>query len=126
MSARRFWGRSNPARGLSTLFGIRRIAGCASEPGVAPEIGRQPNGKKVLVVDDDAVILKTTAMKLEAQGYKVVLAKDAPGAIRAARKERPDLILMDVSFPPDVAAILWDGFLIMSWLRRLEQTRDIP
>jgi len=70
-------------------------------------LGQQPNGTKVLIVDDDAVILKTTAMKLEAQGYDVVLAKDASGAIRAARKERPDLILMDVSFPPDVAAVLW-------------------
>lgn len=93
---------------------------------MASLLGQQPNGKKVLIVDDDAVILKTTAMKLEAQGYEVVVAKDASGAIRAARKERPDLILMDVSFPPDVAVVSWDGFRIMSWLSRLEQTKDIP
>jgi CheY-like chemotaxis protein len=92
----------------------------------APPPVATPLGKKVLIVDDDAVILKTTSVKLESQGYAVVTANDASSAIRAARQEQPDLILLDLSFPPDVGAVAWDGFRIMGWLRRLEEARDIP
>jgi CheY-like chemotaxis protein len=84
------------------------------------------NGRKVLIVDDDAVILKTTGMKLAAQGYTVLTARDASAAIRAARSDQPDLILMDLSFPSDVGSVAWDGFLLMSWLHRLQEARTIP
>lgn len=85
--------------------------------------------KKILLVDDDAVILKTTSLRLQSQGYAVITAMDGAAAIRAVRSEKPDLILLDISFPPDVASggsVSWDGFLIMSWLRRLGEARDIP
>ena len=85
-----------------------------------------PLGKKVLVVDDDAVIVKSTRLKLESQGYEVVTASDPSGAISTARTERPDVILLDLSFPPDVGAVAWDGYLIMSWLKKVEEARDIP
>ena len=87
------------------------------------------NRKKILVVDDNLVILQTVSMKLTADGYDVVTAEDAAGAVTAMRKEKPDLILLDIGFPPDVAhggALAWDGFTIMNWLRRLEGTKHIP
>jgi two-component system cell cycle response regulator len=87
------------------------------------------NRKKILVVDDNLVILQTVSMKLTADGYDVVTAEDAAGAVSAMRKEKPDLILLDIGFPPDVAhggALAWDGFTIMNWLRRLEETKHIP
>ena len=87
------------------------------------------NRKKILVVDDNLVILETVSMKLTANGYDVVTAEDAAGAVTAMRKEKPDLILLDIGFPPDVAhggALAWDGFTIMNWLRRLEDTKHIP
>jgi CheY-like chemotaxis protein len=85
--------------------------------------------KKILVVDDSLVILKTVSMKLAANGYDVVTAEDGSAAVSAVRKEKPDLILLDLSFPPDVApggGVAWDGFLIMNWLRRLEEAKNIP
>ncbi len=85
--------------------------------------------KKILVVDDNAVILKTISVKLNANGYDVVTAEDGGGAVSAVRQERPDLILLDISFPPDVAhggGVAWDGFLIIAWLRRLEEGKHIP
>jgi two-component system KDP operon response regulator KdpE len=84
--------------------------------------------KKILVVDDNPVIVKTTSMKLTANGYDVVTAQDGAGAVSAVRKEMPDLILLDISFPPDVGSggVAWDGFAIMSWLRRLEDSKNIP
>ena len=87
------------------------------------------NAKKILVVDDNVVILKTISMKLTAQGYDVCTAEDGAGAVGAVRRAKPDLILLDLSFPPDVAhggGVPWDGFLIMEWLRRLEEAKGIP
>jgi CheY-like chemotaxis protein len=87
------------------------------------------NRKKILVVDDNLVILQTVSMKLTANGYDVVTAEDGAGAVSAVRKEKPDLILLDLSFPPDVAhggGVPWDGFLIMTWLQRMEEAKNIP
>ena len=44
----------------------------------------------------------------------------------AARKETPDLILLDISFPPDVEGVPWDGFRIMDWFHRLDPAKRIP
>ena len=87
------------------------------------------NRKKILVVDDSAIILKTLSMKLSANGYDVLTAEDGAVAVSTARRERPDLILLDLTFPPDVAhggGVPWDGFLIIGWLRRMEEAKDIP
>jgi CheY-like chemotaxis protein len=43
-----------------------------------------------------------------------------------ARKEVPDLILLDISFPPDVGGVAWDGFRIMEWFHRLDTVKKIP
>ncbi len=83
------------------------------------------SGKKVLIVDDDAVILKTTSSKLRSHGYEVIVAMDAPEAMTAVRQHQPDLILLDISFPPDVG-IDWDGYKIMAWLQRVDEVRHIP
>jgi two-component system, cell cycle response regulator len=85
--------------------------------------------KKILVVDDSLMILKLMSTKLTADGYDVVTAEDGGTAVSLVRQERPDLILLDLTFPPDVGhggGVAWDGFLIMSWLQRLEEARNIP
>jgi len=85
--------------------------------------------KKILVVDDSPLILKLMSMKLTANGYDVVTAEDGGTAVSTVRQERPDLILLDLSFPPDVAhggGVAWDGFLIMNWLGRIEEAKTIP
>jgi len=87
------------------------------------------NRKKVLLVDDNVVDRRALSTKLNASGYDVLLAEDGAVAIRTARREKPDLIVLDISFPPDVGhggGVPWDGFLILSWLRRLEEAKDTP
>jgi len=81
--------------------------------------------RRILVVDDDPVVLKTTEIKLKEHGFAVTTAIDGPSAIHAARTEPPDLILLDLSYPADVT-LTWDGFSIMNWLRRLECTKNVP
>jgi CheY-like chemotaxis protein len=82
--------------------------------------------KKILVVDDNEIILKTISLKLQGAGYQVVTALDGAQAVASARKEMPDLILLDVSFPPDVGGVEWDGFRIMEWFRRMENVKKTP
>ena len=86
--------------------------------------------KVILLVDDDAVFRKATVMKLKAYGYDVVTAEDGSAAVSAIGKRKPDLVLLDINFPPDVAhggGLAWDGFVILRWLRRThEETGDVP
>jgi CheY-like chemotaxis protein len=84
---------------------------------------------RILVVDDNKVETTTLSMKLKAQGYEVLVASDGSEAISIARREKLDLILLDVVFPPDVGhggGVAWDGFLILSWLLRLEEAKNVP
>ena len=88
-----------------------------------------PGGKKILVVDDDQIILKTLSIALISNGYQVFTAADGPGAVSVVTRERPDLILLDLRFPPDAANVggaLQDGFFIIEWLRRMGAAGDIP
>src|ERR1700722_15352255 len=82
--------------------------------------------KKILVVDDNEVIVKTIAVKLKSAGYTVVTALDGADAVASVRKDKPDLILLDLGFPPDIAGVPWDGFRIMEWLHRVDESKQIP
>src|SRR6185436_18936059 len=82
--------------------------------------------KKILVVDDSPIILKTLSMKLKSRGYDVLTAEDGSVAVSTARREKPDLILLDITFPPDVGhggGVPWYGFLIMNWLMRMDEAK---
>jgi DNA-binding response OmpR family regulator len=91
--------------------------------------GPVKNPKKILLVDDNKIILRTTSIKLKDAGYEVLTAEDGGSAIRQARQLQPHLILLDLNFPPDVGqggGVPWDGFLILSWLRRSDVMEKIP
>src|SRR5277367_6423297 len=81
---------------------------------------------KILVVDDNEIVLKTISLKLQGAGYHVSTALDGSQAVTLARTENPDLILLDISFPPDVDGVPWDGFRIMEWFHRLDTAKKIP
>jgi len=77
-------------------------------------------GWKVLLVDDDPVILKLLRVNFEMEGYLVVSATDGQEALQAARAERPDVVLLDVMMP------VMDGLDVSRALRAGEATRDLP
>lgn len=85
-----------------------------------------PKPKKILVVDDNEIVIKTISLKLQGAGYQVLTAMDGSEAVSLVRKEIPDLILLDLSFPPEVDGIPWDGFRIMEWFHRLDTMKKIP
>ena len=82
--------------------------------------------KKILLVDDDAVVVAALSMKLKANGYQVLAAKDGSEALVAIRREKPDLMLLDIHFPPDVGTVDWNGFRIAQWVRRMNSAERVP
>lgn len=57
------------------------------------------NSEKILVVDDEEMILRLLRIDLESEGYKVFTAKTGQEAIQKACDASPDLILMDIMLP---------------------------
>src|SRR5579862_3144931 len=56
-------------------------------------------GKKILVVDDEALILEAVSYSLRKEGFKVSMAMNAEACMRSFRDEQPDLIILDVMLP---------------------------
>ncbi|HTY81493.1 MAG TPA: response regulator transcription factor [Dehalococcoidales bacterium] len=54
---------------------------------------------KILVVEDDANLLETLKYNFRKEGYDVVTASDGEQAIANARREKPDLIILDIMIP---------------------------
>jgi len=84
---------------------------------------------KIMIVDDSFVVRKALQLKLTQAGFDVRIAGDGGEALAALRSNRPDVLLLDIDFPPDVGhggGIAWDGILIMQWIGRIEETKDIP
>ena len=76
--------------------------------------------KKVLVVDDNANNLMLEKDLLEVAGFEVFEAENASDGIAIARKEKPDVIIMDVRLPD------MRGTEAARILRQDKETRDIP
>ena len=114
-------------------FGIKRfLPDWLFESGPKPnqaanECEPQPNGRKhILIVDDDAVVRLVTTRVLQNKGYVVTAAADCSEAIGALSNTKPDVILLDLNFPPDIWAgggVAWDGLRLMFWLRGLKNAR---
>ncbi len=68
--------------------------------------------EKILVVEDEPSLQETLVYNLEKQGYNVQAAGDGRGAIEAARKMVPDLIILDIMLPE------LDGFEVCKILRK--------
>jgi DNA-binding response OmpR family regulator len=53
----------------------------------------------ILVVDDDVLMRRSTSLQLEQAGYRASTAASAEDALALARRDRPDLILLDIGLP---------------------------
>lgn len=74
----------------------------------------------ILIVDDNPVNLRMEQRMLSKKGYRTAVATNAAGCIQAARKLKPDLILLDIVMPE------MNGLDACKVLRRDERTKDIP
>ena len=76
--------------------------------------------KKVLVVDDDAMNRRLFNVVLTSEGYETVLANAGEEAVDLARKEMPDLILLDMCMP-DI-----DGLKVNEMIKQDQRLAGVP
>ena len=76
--------------------------------------------RKILIVDDDPKALLLIEAMLKPHGYDVVLVNHGRLAIQTARKEKPDLILLDIMMPE------LDGYTILNIIRKEATLKKIP
>src|SRR5438034_5391095 len=69
--------------------------------------------KKILIIDDDADLVRGLSLRLKTYGYQVAAASDAISAVSEARKQSPDLVILDIGLPGG------DGFVVMERFKKL-------
>jgi DNA-binding response OmpR family regulator len=75
---------------------------------------------KVLVIDDENLLMKSTCMALNLFGFEASGALDGERGIATAAASHPDIILLDIMMPG------MDGWQVLEQLKQLEATRHIP
>ena len=77
-------------------------------------------GRRILVVEDNALNLELVRDILAAEGYEVLEAADGPTGVAVALAEHPELILMDLQLPG------LDGFQATQQIRADPNLKDVP
>jgi len=75
---------------------------------------------KILIVDDEPHMLRVTELSIKRGGYQIVIGRNGKEAIELAAREKPSLIVMDVSMPE------MDGLTALTQLKANPETAKIP
>ena len=79
-----------------------------------------PDGKTILLVDDEEQLALAVKIRLQSMGYQVTLAGDGRQAIDAVERKHPDLILLDIMMP------VMDGYSCLRELNKRFGRGKIP
>ncbi len=79
-----------------------------------------PPPEKILIVDDDQMIVETLSRRLSTQGFQPLVAHSGADGLRRAREDRPQLVLLDLRLPDT------DGLAVCQELVDSADTWDIP
>ncbi|MCF7669330.1 MAG: response regulator [Verrucomicrobia bacterium] len=75
---------------------------------------------KVLIAEDDPLMMQLVSFKLKQNGVNVITARDGESALALAQNEKPDLIVLDCMMP------VMDGFEVLRRLKESDELRRIP
>lgn len=75
---------------------------------------------KVLLIEDDKMIVEMYSLKFGQESYNVVTAENGKLGLESAKKEKPDIILLDIILPQ------MDGFTVLKELKSNDSTKNIP
>jgi len=78
------------------------------------------NTNRILIVDDEPDLVETLQARLEQENYQCLTANDGYNGLELARKERPDLIILDIMLPA------MDGYKIARLLKFQKELKHIP
>jgi len=76
--------------------------------------------KKILIIEDEKVLLELLASRMKKEGYNVEVAHDGEDGMKKIRDYRPDLILLDIVMPKK------DGLEVMEELAADSELKKIP
>ncbi|MFK7758431.1 MAG: response regulator [Phycisphaerales bacterium] len=76
--------------------------------------------KTILIADDDTGLLKALACRLESEGYEVFQAQDGYQALALARKEHPDLLILDINMPAG------SGVTVLARVKAIDEIAETP
>lgn len=76
--------------------------------------------KKILLVDDDQALRQLYSLELTGRQYNVIAAEDGQDGLDKAKKEKPDIILMDIMMPK------MDGIAALSKMKADPDIKNIP
>ena len=75
---------------------------------------------KIIVIEDDPLILKLISQTLQREGYEVVTATDGSEGLRKVRETHPHLVVLDISLPG------LDGYQVCHHIRSTHETSKLP
>lgn len=75
---------------------------------------------KILLVDDDVDLVKVMSGALESKAYQVIVAYNGQEGLEKARKEKPDLVVLDILMP------IADGFVFADQFRKDPSLAKVP
>jgi len=76
--------------------------------------------KKILLVEDEEIMIGLLQKKLTNEGYEISVARDGEEGLKAMREVRPDLVLLDIIMPK------MGGFEVMEEMGKDKNLKDIP
>ena len=76
--------------------------------------------KKILLIEDEKILAEMYRDKFTQAGLKVYLAFDSKEGLALAKKEKPDLIVLDILLPRE------NGIVFLTWLRKEPEISSIP
>lgn len=82
-------------------------------------MSEEPNGKKILLVEDDDALANVYMMRLKGEGFDIRRVANGEDALAAAKEYHPDLILLDAMMPKV------SGFDVLDILRNTPETANL-
>jgi CheY-like chemotaxis protein len=75
--------------------------------------------KKILLVEDEEILINVLSKKLSKEGYEVTIARNGQEGLESMRKDKPDLILLDVVMPK------MGGFEVMEEMNKDDELKKL-
>lgn len=80
----------------------------------------EKKGKKVLLAEDDVFVSDVYSMRLQREGYEVILARDGREALNQISEKIPDILLLDIMMP------YMDGVEVLQEVKKKDDLKNIP